>query len=261
VLDKLAWVGRIRDAIDEQRMTFFAQPITSLAGGPKGYELLCRMLDREGEVLLPARFMPAAENYGLVAEIDLLAMDEAARLTAAGHRISINLSTASVERRHIVDVLAEKLSRAGADPAKLTIEITETALMKDLVAAQRFATAVRALGCRISLDDFGTGFGGFTYLKKLPIAQLKIDVEFVLDLSSNRASQHVVKAVVSLARGLDLETVAEGVEDEETFALLREYGVTHVQGYVVARPGPVSEVIESAAASARRTVVRTATGR
>jgi EAL domain-containing protein (putative c-di-GMP-specific phosphodiesterase class I) len=201
------------------------------------------MIDREGKLVLPSLFLPAAENYGLVEELDLLAVDEAARQIAAGHQVSMNLSTASVGRWHIVDVIAQKLHAAGADPSRLTIEITETALMKNIATAQHFAKAVTALGCRVALDDFGTGFGGFTYLKKLKIARLKIDVEFTRDLESSDASQHVVKAVVSLAQGLHLDTVAEGVEDEQTLALLVDYGVTHAQGNYLGRPGPLSEVL------------------
>jgi PAS domain S-box-containing protein len=242
-VDTLVWVGRLRDAIDEGRVVFYAQPIVSLHGGETSYELLCRMLDRGGDVLPPAVFLPAAENYGLIEELDLIAVDEAALQIARGHRVSINLSTASVGRWHIVDLIAEKLHRAGANPACLTIEITETALMKNIVNAQRFATGIAALGCRVALDDFGTGFGGFTYLKKLKIDQLKIDVEFVRDLQSSRTSQHVVKAVVSLAQGLGLQTVAEGVEDEETLGLVAGHGVTHAQGYFFARPGPIEEVL------------------
>jgi PAS domain S-box-containing protein len=242
-IDSLIWVGRIRDAIDEDRICFHAQPIVSLHGKCRSYELLCRMVDRDGKLVLPSRFLPTAESYGLIEELDLLAVDEAARQVAAGYAVNVNLSTASVGRWHIVDVIAQKLHAAGADPSRLTIEITETALMKNILTAQRFAKAVTALGCRVALDDFGTGFGGFTYLKKLEIAQLKIDVEFIRDLESSDASRHVVKAVVSLAEGLGLDTVAEGVEDEETLALLVEYGVTHAQGYHIGRPGPLSEVL------------------
>jgi PAS domain S-box-containing protein len=235
-IDTLVWVGRIRDAIDEHRVVFYAQPIISLGGAPKSYELLCRILNRDGEVVMPARFLPVAENYGLIEELDLLAVEEGARQIALGREVSINLSTATVGRLHIVDVIAEKLRRVGADPSKLTIEITETALMRDMSAAQRFALAVSSIGCRLALDDFGTGFGGFTYLKKLQVNRLKIDVEFVRDLHSSRASQNVVQAVVSLAQGFGLDTVAEGVEDEDSFALLRQFGVTHVQGYYLGNP-------------------------
>ncbi len=137
-------------------------------------------------------------------------------------------------------MIAEKLRAANADPAMLTIEITETALVKDIVGAQRFAAAISARGCRLALDDFGTGFGGFTYLKKLHIDRLKIDTEFVRDLETSHASQHVVQAVVSLANSFGLDTVAEGVENERVFALLANYGVTHVQGFHFGTPGPLS---------------------
>ena len=250
-LDALAWVGRIRDAIDEDRIVFHAQPIIRLDREVESYELLCRMVDPEGGIVSPGRFLPAAERFGLITELDLLAVDEAARQIANGHRVNINLSTASVGRRHIVDVLADRLHAAGADPSKMTLELTETALMKDVVAAQRFAVEASELGCRISLDDFGTGFGGFTYLKKMPIDQLKIDVEFVRDLPSSRESQHVVKAVATLARGLGLESVAEGVEDDKTFALLHDYGVTHAQGYLIAAPAPMADALVSQPASTR----------
>ena len=242
-VDSMVWVGRIRDAIDEDRMCFYAQPIVDLDGQVKSYELLCRMVDRNGHIVAPGLFLPAAENYGLIEELDLLAIEEAARQMAEGHRVSINLSTASVGRWHIVDAIAERLANAEADPSLLTVEITETALMKNMATAERFANGISALGCRVALDDFGTGFGGFIYLKKMQIDQLKIDVEFIRDLCSNNTSQHVVKAVVSLAQGLGLETVAEGVEDEETFALAAQYGVTHAQGYFLARPGPISDVV------------------
>ena len=242
-IDTLVWVGRVRDAIDEGRVVFFAQPIISLRGEPISYELLCRMEGRNGEMVPPAKFLPAAENYGLVEELDLLAIHEAARLIASGHQISINLSTATVGRRHIVDVIADELRRAGARPESLTVEITETALMKNMVSAQRFANALADLGARLALDDFGTGFGGFTYLKKLSIHRLKIDVEFVRDLHSSVASQHVVKAVVALAEGFNLDTVAEGVEDEESAIMLEEYGVNFVQGFYYGRPGPIDEML------------------
>ncbi len=248
-IDTLVWIGRIRDAIDEGRIVFHAQPIVSLHDAPRSYELLCRMVGRDGTTIPPGYFLPVAEHYGLVEELDLLAVDEAARQIASGHEVSINLSTATIGRRHIVDVIAEKLRSAGAEPSRLTLEITETALMKDIPAAQRFAAAVAALGSRLALDDFGTGFGGFTYLKKLQIDRLKIDVEFVRDLRSSSGSQHVVRAVVSLAKGFGLDTVAEGVEDAETLALLEQYGVTHVQGYFLARPAPIAEVLGSPAAA------------
>ncbi|MEA2171540.1 MAG: hypothetical protein QOF76_4840 [Solirubrobacteraceae bacterium] len=239
-IDTLVWVGRIRDAIDEQRVVFHGQPIVSLRGEPQSYELLCRIVDRAGEIIPADRFLPVAESYGLIEELDLLAIDEGVRQIRLGRPVSINLSTATIGRHHIADVIAEKLNRAQADPAKLTIEITETALMENITAAQRFAAAISALGCRLALDDFGTGFGSFTYLKKLRLDRLKIDIEFVRDLDTSRVSQHVVQAVVSLAASFGIETVAEGVETQHICALLKSYGVTHVQGYYFGKPGPLS---------------------
>ena len=121
-------------------------------------------------------------------------------------------------------------------------EITETALIKDAAAALAFAERLHELGCKLALDDFGTGYSGFTYLKQLPLDYLKIDIEFVRDLATNPASSHVVKAVVALARGFDLKTVAEGVEDAETLVLLGELGVDLAQGYHIARPGPIADI-------------------
>jgi PAS domain S-box-containing protein len=246
-IDTLAWVGRIRDAIDEQRIIFFAQPIVSLRDDARGYELLCRMLDRRAELVPPAMFLPVAESYGLIEEIDRLAIHEAARRIALGYSISINLSAPSVSRYHTVDFIAEQMRAQGADPARLTIELTETSLMRDMSAAQRFSESVSALGCTLALDDFGTGFGGFTYLKKLKIDVLKIDIEFVRDLADSSASQHLVRAVVSLANGFGIKTIAEGVEDEETFVLLDEYGVDKVQGYLLGRPAAADDVLSGPA--------------
>jgi predicted signal transduction protein with EAL and GGDEF domain len=132
-----------------------------------------------------------------------------------------------------------KLHRADRGrPGLLVFEITETALVRREVAARAFAERLHGLGCKLALDDFGTGYGGFTFLKRLPIDYLKIDVEFVSDFASNTASRHVVQAVVALARAFSLQTVGEGVEDEETLTLLRELGVDYAQGYHIARPAP-----------------------
>jgi EAL domain-containing protein (putative c-di-GMP-specific phosphodiesterase class I) len=118
-------------------------------------------------------------------------------------------------------------------------EITETALMQDVKGGEAFAHYLVKLGCRLALDDFGTGFGSFTYLKTMPVDYLKIDVEFVRNLGSNPANQHLVTAIVNLARGFGKQTIAEGVEDEATLDLLRAYGVDFAQGYHLGRPAPI----------------------
>ena len=123
----------------------------------------------------------------------------------------------------------------------LVFEITETAIVEDEEAARMFAERLHALGCKVALDDFGTGYGGLTYLKQMPVDFLKLDIEFVRDLTSNPASRHVVQAVLALARDFHLQTVAEGVEDAETLDLLTRLGVDLAQGYHIARPAPYAE--------------------
>ena len=136
-------------------------------------------------------------------------------------------------------MIERELRDAHADPANVVFEITETALMKNVEAGEAFARGLSEIGCQVALDDFGTGFGSFTYLKKLPITYLKIDVDFVRDLLTNRANQHLVKAIVGLAQDFGYQTIAEGVEDEQTLALLKDYGVDFAQGFHLGRPAPI----------------------
>jgi PAS domain S-box-containing protein len=237
-LDALAWVGRIRDAIDENRLVLYSQPIVPLAGGRPSEELLLRMISRDNDVILPGSFLPVAEKYGLIGEIDRWVITQACRLAATGRMIEANLSASSISTSDLLSFIEQQMREAKADPANLVFEITETALMHDITAGEAFARGVAALGCGLALDDFGTGFGSFTYLKKLPITHLKIDIEFVRDLATNPDNIHVVKAIVSLARAFGLQTIAEGVEDEQALTLLRAEGVDFAQGFHLGRPGP-----------------------
>lgn len=241
-LEALTWLGRVRDAIDENRLVLYSQPIVPLADGRPGEELLLRMIGRDNEVILPGRFLPVAEKYGLIGEIDRWVITRATRLAATGRRvIEANLSAASISTSDLLPFIEQQIREAHADPANLVFEITETALMHDIAAGEAFARGVAALGCGLALDDFGTGFGSFTYLKKLPITHLKIDIEFVRDLIPQPHNLHVVRAIVSLARAFGLKTIAEGTEDEETLKLLRAEGVDFAQGFHLGRPGPISD--------------------
>lgn len=241
-LDALTWLGRVRDAIDEDRLVLYSQPIVPLAGGRPSEELLVRMIGRDNEVILPGSFLPVAEKYGLIAEIDRWVITQAARLAATGRRVfEANLSAVSIGAPGLLPFIEQQIREAGADPANLVFEITETALMADIAAGESFARGLAALGCGLALDDFGTGFGSFTYLKKLPVTHLKIDIEFVRDLVNHPDSLHVVKAIVSLARAFGLQTIAEGVEDELTLTMLRDEGVDFVQGFHLGRPEPITE--------------------
>jgi EAL domain-containing protein (putative c-di-GMP-specific phosphodiesterase class I) len=240
-LDALSWVGRTRDAIDEGRLILYSQPIVPLAGGEPSEELLLRMVGREGEIIRPTSFLPAAEKYGLIGEIDRWVVTQAAQLAASGRRVQANLSAVSISSLDLLPLIENAVREAGADPADIAFELTETALMHDIEAGEIFARGLTEIGSELALDDFGTGFGSFTYLKKLPINYLKIDSEFVRELSSNSANQHVVKAIIALAKGFGEQTIAEGVEDRETLALLREYGVDFAQGFYLGRPAPLGQ--------------------
>jgi PAS domain S-box-containing protein len=243
-LEELTWIGRVRDAMEENRLVLAAQPIVSLANRDVvAHELLLRLRDRAGQLVMPGRFLPAAERFGLVRELDRWVLGQAARLLARGHSVNVNLSAHSLGDPELAVLIERTLKDAGADPRLVTLEITETALTEHPRLACAFAKRMASLGCRFALDDFGTGYGAFTYLKLLPISYLKIDREFVHDVSESAASCHVIEAMVSLARGFGQQTIAEGVEDEPTLDVLRQLGVDHVQGFHIARPGPIEEVI------------------
>ena len=238
-LDALSWIGRIREALDEDRLVLYSQPIVPLRGGHPSQELLIRMTGRDGEIILPGSFVPIAEKYGMINEIDRWVLSSAVRLAARGERVEANVSAQSIAPLYLLPLIERELRDTGADPANLVFEITETALMQDVHAGEAFARGLAEIGCGLSLDDFGTGFASLTYLKKLPLQSLKIDIEFVRDLGTNLANQHIVRAVVELARGFGYETIAEGVEDDVTLALLRDYGVDYAQGYLLGVPAPL----------------------
>jgi EAL domain-containing protein (putative c-di-GMP-specific phosphodiesterase class I) len=238
-LDALAWVGRIREAMDERRLVLYSQPIVPLADGERSQELLLRMIDRSGEVILPGSFVPIAERFGQIAEIDRWVITNAIAVAARGQHVEVNVSAHTIATGDLLPLIERLLGDAGADPANLVLEITETALMRDLKAGVEFAQRLAEIGCGLALDDFGTGFGSFTYLKKFPVRYLKIDVDFVRDLVDDPGNQHLVQAIVNIAHGFGCKTIAEGVEDERALELLRDYGVDYAQGFLLGRPAPL----------------------
>jgi PAS domain S-box-containing protein len=234
-----AWSEEVRLALAEDRLVLYGQPIIDLVTGAIAeYELLLRMLSQTGEVIAPGMFLPAAEKYGLIDDIDTWVITQAVDMAAAGRRVAVNLSAESVGRAEILAHIESELARSGASPAHLTFEVTETAVIKDIQAGRRFADRLVGLGCSFSLDDFGTGYGSLTYLRQLPIAYLKIDLQFVREMAQSEPDQRLVRAIVHIAQSFGQRTVAEGVEDEETLTLLRAFGVDFAQGYHIGRPAP-----------------------
>ena len=244
-LERVSWVGRIQDALAENRFELFAQPILHLESGEiRAHELLIRLRSPGGELVSPGAFLPAAEEFGLIRQIDAWVVREACRLAARGDRLEFNLSAHSLSDPNTLNLISEALSESKAAPENLVCEITETALMENAAAGDTLVHFLRDLGCGVALDDFGAGFGGFTYLKSLPVTTLKIDIQFVRDAVEEPASRHVVQAIVNLAKAFDLDTVAEGAERAETVELLRDLGVDFVQGYAVGRPVPAAEALD-----------------
>lgn len=251
-LEQMALIGRIREAMESGRMVPYAQPIVELGSERVvEHELLVRMLDEEGEVVPPGKFLPAAEEHGVIVEIDKLMLREATAAARQGHRVTLNLSAQSIADGAMIDAFRSEIALAGIDPGMIVVELTETALLHDEGAAIRFVERLDEIGCGFALDDFGTGYGGFSYLKQLPVDYLKIDIEFVRDLRTSDASRRVVEAVVALARGFGQRTIAEGVEDAETLELLTEMSVDLAQGYHLGRPAPLAALLAGSATGAR----------
>ena len=241
-LEWLLWVGRIKEALDEHRFVLHAQPIIALPGRRTvAHELLLRMIDRDGTVIAPDTFLPVAERFDLIGEIDHWVTTEAVKLAASGVSVHFNLSGKSLVDRDLIAEIKRLLSDFDADPGLLVCEITETAIAADQALAQAFVRQLAGLGLRLALDDFGTGYGGLTYLKRLQVELVKIDIDFVRDLPENPESQHVVKAIVNLAQGFGRKTVAEGVENEKTLELLERLGVDYAQGFWIGRPAPLED--------------------
>lgn len=241
-VEAISWLTRLRTALREDQLVLHAQPIIELATGIEiQHELLLRLDDPDEGLIMPGRFIPAAEQLGFMPTIDRWVIDRGLDLAAEGMSVELNLCGGSLADPGLVTHVRAALERTGADPSTVIFEVTETELVRNLEQAHDVLAALQSMGFKVALDDFGTGYAGFAYLKSLPVDYLKIDREFVLDLPSNEASRHVVRAVVHLAGGLGMQTVAEGVEDEATLDCLRELRVDHVQGDLFGRPGPIEE--------------------
>ena len=245
------WLGRIRDAIDDDRLVLYRQPIVDLrTGATIKHERLLRMRDEDGSVIAPGEFLPIAERYGLISEIDRWVLRQAVKLAAQGEPTEFNLSAVSIDDPDILRELESAIKESGADPALLVVEVTETAMMTQLDAGQRFAMQVKALGCQLALDDFGTGFASLSYLRRMPAQLLKIDIEFVRDLTRSETDERLIRGIVGLAREFEQTTIAEGIEDEATLVHLRQLGVHLGQGYLFGRPEPIPGDTDAATPSA-----------
>ena len=241
--EDMGWAARVREAFEQDRFKLAFQPIIAIDSGEiHDYEVLLRMTLDDGDVILPGGFMPAAERFGLIHQVDRWtvrrAMETLADLRArdSSVRFAINLSGRAFEDEALLPLIHGILVETGLDPEALTFEITESAAISNLTAANAFIHQLKEMGCQFALDDFGTGFSSFAYLKHLPVDKLKIDGSFVRGLADSRVDQAMVQSMNEIAHALGKQTIAEFVENAATLKLLRRYGVDFAQGHFLSRP-------------------------
>ena len=241
--EDMGWAARVREMLENDRFKLVYQPVVSVnTGQVQDYEVLVRMVCDDGEIILPGGFMPAAERFGLIHAVDRWivhkSMQQLADLRAQGNEIcfSINLSGKAFEDKSLLPMVKDELRETGLNPAWITFEITETAAIANLAAAKEFIGALKDMGCLFALDDFGSGFCSFSYLKHLPVDKLKIDGSFVQGLATASVDQAMVESMNQVAHALGKKTIAEYVENEETLRLLKSYGVDYAQGFYIGRP-------------------------
>jgi len=250
----LVWKDRVHDALESEKFVLAFQPIKPTTGeDPFRYEVLVRMKSSSKNLFYPGDFIPTAEKFGLIRELDTWVVRQAlsvlSRLPASYSHISftINLSGLSVGEPAMLDLIKNELEKSNIDRNRVIFEVTESAAFQDITRAIEFIDKIKDLGCRIALDDFGVGFSSFSYLKQLHANILKIDGSFIRDINNSRDDQLFVKALVDVARGMGMMTVAEFVESAEVYETVRGLGVDYVQGYYIGKPkvGFFDDIIEA----------------
>ncbi|OFZ71262.1 MAG: hypothetical protein A2Z01_10105 [Betaproteobacteria bacterium RBG_16_58_11] len=248
---EMAWLPRINRAIDEDRLQLYYQKIANVRDGDvmggTQYELLLRMTDEHGAIVPPQAFIPAAERYNLMPNVDRWvirhALDWITRHAAQVRDVStiyINLSGQSLNDDKFLDFVTGQIQRLDGLGIKIGFEITETAAIANLSRAMRLMGALKEMGCVFALDDFGSGMSSFAYLKNLPVDKIKIDGVFVRDMLSDRVDYAMVEAINRIGHLMGIQTVAEFVENDAILQKLKELGVDYAQGYGIHRPEPLA---------------------
>lgn len=243
---RVHWARELREVLDEDRVEIWSQPVVRIADRKVvAHELLVRIVDGDGELVLPGQFMEIAEELGLAQEIDMRVVSKLlgwlARPEQRAREASyfVNLSRASIADSHWVRRFLRLLSAAQVDHKQLVFEITETDAMADVNVTQQFIAELRALGCRFALDDFGAGFSSFYYVKRFDVDYLKIDGAFVQELEKDEAAKLFVQALCDVAKGLNKQVIAEWVETPQALEILSRMGASYAQGTVFAAPQPL----------------------
>jgi EAL domain-containing protein (putative c-di-GMP-specific phosphodiesterase class I) len=252
---EMQWVSRINRAIEENRFELHCQPIVPIRSGVEAlrhFELLLRMRDEHGRLVKPSEFIPAAERYNLMPAIDRWVVRQACtRLarrrgdTRGEHfMLGINVSATTINDEQFLDFVVAELSAADLAPGALCFELTEGAAMAGLAAATRFIGELRGRGCRVSLDDFGSGLSSFIFLKNLPVDYLKIDGQFMHNVTHDRIDRSMVEAIAQIGDTMGIRTIAERVDSADVLARLADIGIQYAQGHYISAPRPV-EVLRS----------------
>ncbi len=248
---RIHWAKKLRDALDENRLVLFSQPVVRLKDQKMvHHEILARIRDDDGKYILPEHFIGLSETLGMVKEVDMRVLERLLWFMRdngeAGKKVRyfVNVSRVSIADQNWVQRVIRLLKNSGVDPGQLVFEITETAAMSQIDVTLEFIRKLKSMGCRFALDDFGTGFSSFYYLKRFEVDYLKIDGSFIRDLATDQGSRIFVKALNDLARELHKQVIAEGVETPEVTKLLVEMGTQFGQGRLFQEPQPLVQTAE-----------------
>lgn len=248
-IERLTLETKLRQAIEDDAFEVYYQPqLDGRTGAIVGLEALVRWFD-EGELVSAGKFIPLAEDTGLIVPMDLLVMEKAIAQLGLWKKaglslgtLALNLSTRQLQHPDFIDIIEEKLASHGCKPEWIELEITEGHIMGDPEAAIVFLKRLAEKNIRLAIDDFGTGYSSLSYLKKLPLNKLKIDRSFVQDLPDDEDDVTITTTIIALATNLNLEIIAEGVETEEQRKLLVELGCPHLQGFLYSPAIPAEEI-------------------
>lgn len=252
---EMQWVARLNAALEQDRFVLYYQPVIPCAKktpGRKHLEILVRLIDHDGTIISPVSFLPAAEKYNLVTNIDRRVIEHSFKWLAENSggnnqtiTLSVNLSGQAIGSPDMLKFILDMAEATGAPPEQVIFEVTETAAIANITAATSFMLTLRGCGFRFALDDFGSGLSSFTYLKKLPVNFLKIDGVFVRDIQSDPVDYAMVKSISELGHLLGKETIAKFVETIELSDELRKMGIDYVQGHAFGRPQPLNNFVQS----------------
>jgi diguanylate cyclase (GGDEF)-like protein len=238
------WAEKIRAALATGSLELYCQPVQQVGSAHMQWELLLRLPEADGQLVPPSEFLPIAERYGMIEQLDAWVVSQACSLIALqeGRQLEVNVAARSLADPAFVDHVRERLAAAKIEPANLIFEVNELAFVDHIDEMRILVEQLRALGCRFALDNFGTRHASLAHLKQLPLDFVKIDGAFVRHLVDDEGDRRIVRAVIELAHGFGQEVIAVFVGNRETEKLLTDYGADYLQGFHVGRPRPAAEL-------------------